>query len=142
VTDRDSGIKVTEIAESAMHTNTAKIAVDRPGLVKIDVSTSSPQLLVLSERFSTGWTASIGDTPLPILRAEIDFMGCVVPSGNHTLRFVFEPVSVRNGRLVSFIAVILVSVYAAIRLIPWKPLHRPQLSFAQEPRRTPEIPLF
>lgn len=123
VIDRDSGIKVTEIAESAMHTNTAKIAVDRPGLVMVDVSTSNPQLLVLSERFSTGWTASIGDTPLPLLRAEIDFMGCVVPSGNHTLRFVFEPVSVRNGRLVSFIAVILVSVYAAIRLIPWKPLH-------------------
>lgn len=122
VTDRDADIKFTEMADSTTQTSTAKIVVDRPGLIEIDVSTCSPRLLVLSERFSTGWTASVKDSPLPILRAEVDFMGCVVPGGNHTLRFAFEPVSVRNGRLISVIALILVSAYAAIRLIAWKPI--------------------
>jgi len=120
VADRDTGIDATGLAQSATHHSTVKIVVDRPGLIEIEVSTVSPQLLVLAERFSTGWTASIMDAAVPIVRAEIDFMGCVVPAGEHTVLFSFEPVSVKNGRLISAMAMILVSVYAVIRLIPWK----------------------
>ena len=120
VTDRDTGIDVADFPLSVTRKSSAKIMIDRPGQIEIDLSTASPQLLVLSERFSTGWTASIQDSPVPILRAEIDFMGCVVPAGEHRVRFAFEPVSVKNGRLISAIAIILVSVYAAIRLMPWR----------------------
>ncbi len=118
--NRDTGINAIATAQSATHNSTAKIVVDRPGHLEIDISTVRPQLLVLSERFSTGWTASTVDSAVPIVRAEIDFMGCVVPAGEHRVRLVFEPVSVKNGRLISAMAMILVSVYAALRLIPWK----------------------
>jgi len=120
VTDRDTGIDNSKSTQSTARKNTAKIVVDRPEHIEIDVSSVSPQLLVLSERFSAGWTASITDSPVPILRAEIDFMGCVVPAGNHTVLFSFESVSVKTGRLISTMAMIQVSVYAAIRLVPWK----------------------
>lgn len=120
MTDRDTGIDNSKSTQSTARKNTAKIVVDRPEHIEIDVSSVSPQLLVLSERFSAGWTASITDSPVPILRAEIDFMGCVVPAGNHTMLFSFESVSVKTGRLISTMAMILVSVYAAIRLVPWK----------------------
>ncbi|GEM_PF-2674971 len=120
MTDRDTGIDNSKSTQSTARKNTAKIVVDRPEHIEIDVSSVSPQLLVLSERFSAGWTASITDSPVPILRAEIDFMGCVVPAGNHTVLFSFESVSVKTGRLISTMAMIQVSVYAAIRLVPWK----------------------
>lgn len=120
VTDRDAGINAAQALQSMPVNGTARITVDRPGHIEIDVSAASPQLLVLSERFSTGWVATIGDSPASILRAEIDFMGCVVPAGDHKIRFSFEPLSVKNGRLISSIAMILVSVYAAIRLMPWR----------------------
>ena len=121
VTEHDTGLQATGIVESETHSGTAKLVVDRPGLIEIDISTANPQLLVLSERFSTGWKASIEDSAVPIVRAEIDFMGCVVPAGDHTVRFSFEPVSVKNGRLISAMAMFLLSVYSVIRLIPWRP---------------------
>ncbi len=123
VVDRDTSIDSEETMQSMTDNSVAKIMVDRPGKIEVKTLTIGPQLLVLSERFSTGWTASINGSTVPILRAEIDFMGCIVPVGNHTVRFSFKSVSVKNGRLISATALILLSAYAAIRLIPWKRFH-------------------
>ncbi len=94
---------------------TATIVIDRPGRIEIQTSADSPQLLVLSERFSRGWKATVNGTPIPILRAEIDFMGCVAPVGDGTIRFSFEPATVRNGRLVSAFGLLLLSLYVLCR---------------------------
>jgi uncharacterized membrane protein YfhO len=84
----------------------------------------------LSERFSTGWKVTVDGTSIPILRAEIDFMGCVAPVGNHTIHFTFDPASVRNGRLISGITLVLLILYSVCRVV-----------FLINPTwRTPKIP--
>jgi hypothetical protein len=74
-------------------------------------------LLVLLERYSSAKKATDDGFPAAVVRAQVDFMGCVVPSGDHTVRFSFEPGSLRIGRLVSLVAAMLLLIYIAARNI-------------------------
>ena len=112
VLDRDPGFP----QRSGTAPGTATIVMDRPGRIEIQTSADSPQLLVLSERYSRGWKATVNGTPIPILRAEIDFMGCVAPVGDVTIRFSFDPASVRNGRLISACTLLLLGLYGLCRI--------------------------
>lgn len=116
VVDRDPGFPRMHGTDPG----TTAILMDRPGRIEIQTSADSPQLLVLSERFSGGWTATVDGASIPILRAEIDFMGCLAPVGDHTIRFAFDPASVRNGRLISTITLLLLGLYAACRVVSSK----------------------
>ncbi len=112
VLDRDPGVPPSDDTASG----TAMIVSDRPGRIEIQTSADRPQVLVLAERFSGGWKATVDGIPISILRAEIDFMGCVAPVGDHTIRFIFDPVSLRNGRQISIMALLLLGLYAAFRV--------------------------
>ena len=116
VVDRDPGLPLKDRAAPG----TATIVIDRPGRIEIQTSADRPQLLVLAERFSGGWTAIVDGTPIPILRAEIDFMGCVAPAGDHTIRFAFDPASVRIGRLITTMTLLLLSLYMVCRVFSSK----------------------
>jgi hypothetical protein len=113
VVDRDPGVPQT----NGNAPGNAKIVVDRPGRIEIHTSADSPQLLVLSERFTGGWTATVDGASVSIVRAEIDFMGCVAPVGDHTIRFAFNPASVHNGRLISATTLLSLCLYAACRFV-------------------------
>ena len=92
-----------------------RLALDRPGNIAVEVRSSSTQLLVLSERFATDWKATIDGQPTLILKAEVDYMGVLVTKGPHLIHFSFAPVSVQNGRLVSFFAGVLLLTYILVR---------------------------
>lgn len=116
VVERDCGLPpVSDAAPGS-----AEIQIDRPGQIQIQTLVVSPQLLVLSERFSSGWTVTIDGVVAPIARAEVDFMGCVVPGGTHTVQFRFDPISVRNGRLISGIALMFLCLYIVGRMVVGK----------------------
>ncbi|MBC7966950.1 MAG: hypothetical protein H7Z17_13610 [Fuerstia sp.] len=116
VVDRDLEIPQTnDTAPGA-----ATIVVDRPGRIEIQTSADSPRLLVLSERFSDGWNATVDGATVPIVRAEIDFMGCVAPVGDHMIRFTFDPASVHSGRLISTMTLLLLCLFAACRVMTLK----------------------
>jgi len=70
---------------------------DRPGRLRIETRTSSDQLLVVAERYHDGWTARVDGAETPIRRVYGDYLGCVAPSGTHTVDFVFAPDSARYG---------------------------------------------
>ena len=116
VVDRDPGFP----QEDGTAPGTATIVIDRPGRIEIQTSADTPQLLVLAERFSGGWKATVDGTPIPMLRAEIDFMGCVAPVGNHTIRFIFDPASVHHGRLISTMTLLLLGLYTVCRAVSSK----------------------
>jgi len=83
---------------------TAQILEERPGEIAIRVESPSRQLLVLSEAFHPGWHAHANGETVNILRVYGDLMGCVVEAGATTLRFRFEPWSLRVGKRVSMLA--------------------------------------
>ena len=73
------------------------IREDRPGLIRVQTSSPGRQLLVVSERWHSGWTATINGRPAPVLRVNGDFLGCVVGPGPADVRLEFRPASLSNG---------------------------------------------
>lgn len=82
-----------------------------PTCVDIRVSTSVPKLLFLSDVFDPGWNAYIDGSAARLYRADYDFRAVGVGAGTHTVRFVYEPKSVRWGlRIAIGVALALVGI--------------------------------
>ena len=96
------------------------IVLDQPGHLVLEVNSSVPQFLVLSESWHAGWRAEIAkldavssaasqpsaaeSAPLRIAYAYGDFMACEVPAGKHRVALRFAPDSLRRGVALSWAA--------------------------------------
>jgi hypothetical protein len=93
---------------------TAMIVRDTPGLIEVQTTSSTRQLLVLAEAYNEGWRAAEDGHAIPIYRAYSDLQASVVSPGSHRILFEFVPASFALGRrmtqgglvlvLVSFVA--------------------------------------
>ncbi|MCF6283966.1 MAG: YfhO family protein [Candidatus Hydrogenedentes bacterium] len=84
---------------------------DTPGHIEVKTDTQGSQLLVLSENHHPGWWAHIDGVPTRVLRVYGDFMGCVVPAGQHNIRFFFWPEDLTRGVLITGAALLLSLLY-------------------------------
>ncbi len=87
----------------------ARIVVDQPEMVVIEVSLTAPGYLVLTDTEYPGWQAMVDGRPAPILRANFLFRAVALTPGEHQVVFVYRPDAVRRGAwlsLVGFSAVI------------------------------------
>ena len=91
----------------------ASFEVERlgPGRLRVDIESSQPGLLFVSENhlpgWKAGWTAAGGPSraePLPIVRAHQAFLGIPVPAGSGILELAYRPASVRWGLAISAFA--------------------------------------
>lgn len=80
---------------------------NEPGSVAWDTVTPSDQLLVFAQRFHPGWQVHIDGIRRELLRVNGDFMGCIVPTGEHEVRFNFSPRSFQRGRAISAMGLLL-----------------------------------
>lgn len=62
-----------------------------PNEVIIKVKSSAPALLFLSDNYYPGWSAKVNGKETKILRADYTFRAVVVPAGESTVLFSFEP---------------------------------------------------
>jgi len=69
----------------------ARIASWRPGRIEITVEAPAPGVVVLHDIYYPGWTATIDDVPVPVLRADVLFRAVEVSSGPHRVVFKFDP---------------------------------------------------
>lgn len=67
----------------------------------ITVTTKQEAILVRNESFYPGWRAFIDGTETTIYPANLTMQAIVLPQGKHTVSFVYEPNSFRNGLLIS-----------------------------------------
>ncbi|MCE5267664.1 MAG: YfhO family protein [Planctomycetaceae bacterium] len=88
----------------------AALISERPGRLEIDVECRSPQLLVVAESYHAGWHASADGCPTQVHRVNGDFLGCLVESGKHRVILSFQPKSLEQGWLTSWIGLALVSL--------------------------------
>ncbi|MEO1668522.1 MAG: YfhO family protein [Chloroflexota bacterium] len=80
--------------------STAQIAEYTPNEITIEVE-GSGGVLVLSDTYYPGWQAYVGDERVDIRRAYTALRGVCVPAGDHTVIFVYRPLSVLVGGVVS-----------------------------------------
>lgn len=82
-------------------TGTARITLYAPNKVEIDVDTSHESMLVLTDNYYNGWSATIDGKDTDIYRGNYTFRAVKVPAGAHKVRFVYEPKSFFYGALIS-----------------------------------------
>jgi hypothetical protein len=104
------------LALSAGPEGQARIVSDRPGRVRVAARCESRQLLSLSESGHTGWRATVDGAPADVVRVYGDFIGCVVPAGEHDVEFVFAPASYDIGLSLSLAGLVLMGAATALLL--------------------------
>ena len=98
----------------------ATLSDDRPGHLEIATNCPSQQLLVINESFHAGWQADMDGEKTPVLPADGDFMGVVVPTGDHKISLEFDPLSLKLGRLVSAFGLGLIVATLLWPIRPWR----------------------
>ncbi len=99
----------------------------RANNVLIQTHSSSDSFLVLSDNYYPGWKAYVDGKEAPIYRTNYTFRGVKIPSGIHSVNFVYDPVSFKIGALLS-IALGLLYILAIFILFKKRIYPTPQCS--------------
>ena len=85
-------------------TGSASITAYAPEQVRVLVHANRPSVLVLTDDYFPGWTASVNGHQASIARVDYLLRGVRVGGGTSTVTFRYEPASWRAGWIVSLIA--------------------------------------
>jgi hypothetical protein len=99
---------------TASSTGNILLKTYQPNKVVVETSVTTPSLLVLTDTFYPGWTATVDNKPAPILRAHYTYRAVSIPSGNHTVNMHFDPISVRMGIIVSISSILVLALFMLI----------------------------
>ena len=77
----------------------AVITNDEPTKVTVAVDMDTSGLVVLADRWDSGWSAYLNGQKVPILRVDHALRGVIVPEGRGTLEFRYQPLTFRIGAL-------------------------------------------
>lgn len=75
--------------------------------VMVKATASQPGLLILGDLYHPGWRATVNAQPAELLRANHVLRGVLLSPGQHEVEFRFQPVSLRNGMLLSLAALLI-----------------------------------
>lgn len=85
-----------------------------PDLMTYSFNAASEQLAIFSEvYYDKGWNAYLNGEKVPHFRVNYLFRGMVVPAGNHTIEFKFEPETYYTGEKVSLASSIILLLLVA-----------------------------
>jgi Bacterial membrane protein YfhO len=75
-----------------------------PNRVEISVRANHDGWLILSDVWYPGWRATIDGIEVPVEKADYLFRGVAVPTGEHLIRFSYQPLSFYLGAVISLVA--------------------------------------
>ncbi len=107
--DADSQFKI----EGSNEVHLIKSKQDR---LKYNTKNLNPGFLVFSENYyQPGWQAYIDGKPVDHIRVDYTLRGLIVPKGNHTIEFIFQPKVIQTGSIITnislFVFVIIIVGY-------------------------------
>ena len=128
----NTNLKDTAIIELAFSKNVIQPQRDSASFIRMtkydndaieyEANCNGPQFAVFSEvYYPLGWNAYIDEKKSIYFNTNYILRGLSIPTGKHTVRFVFEPASVKKGKSISFIASIFIALFLAGGLfMAWK----------------------
>ncbi len=94
------------LAEGAEAVGPARIVVDQPERVEVEVDAGAPAYLVLADTFDPGWSATLDGSAAPIRPAFAAFRAVYVPAGRHRVAFSYEPSGFRAGLIATALGLV------------------------------------
>lgn len=76
------------------------------GEVRVKSRTPAGRILVFSDIYYPGWRVFIDENEGELLKVNYVLKGVVVPAGEHTVRFIYDPLSFKIGTAISLIALV------------------------------------
>jgi hypothetical protein len=128
----NTNLKDTAIVEKIFSSNIVQPQKDSSSTIKMvkfdndtmeyEADCKGPQFAVFSEiYYSKGWNVYIDGKQSEYINTNYILRGMSIPAGKHSIKFVFEPDSVRKGRSIMYIASFLIVLITAVGLfMAWK----------------------
>lgn len=88
-------------------TATVRLTSYQPNNLRYTVDSKNGGIVVFSEIYYPGWTATVDGTPTPIARVNYILRALTVKSGKHTVVFDFHPSSIRTTEIIAYISLVL-----------------------------------
>ena len=73
---------------------------------QLKVNAPTPGVLVASQIYYPGWKASIDGVSVPVVPANYALAAISLPSGSHSVRFFYDPASIKIGATVSALSIV------------------------------------
>ncbi len=89
-------------------TGTVEFLRDDPEHLVLRVRAPERGFLHLADQYAPGWTATVNGAPAPIVRGDYLFRLVEVPKGNSIVEFVYRPMSLLAGMVISTVTVMAV----------------------------------
>lgn len=88
-------------------TATVRLTSYQPNNLHYTVDSKNGGIVVFSEIYYPGWTATVDGTPTPIARVNYILRAITVKPGKHTVVFDFHPSSIRTTEIIAYISLVL-----------------------------------
>ncbi len=103
--------------------NETEILSYRADEIEISLHAKNPGYLFLSEVYYPGWKAFVDGRPETILRGNYLFRTVKIPQGNHRVRLVFDPFSIKIGIAATALMLLIVLASVIFRFMGPRLLH-------------------
>ena len=104
----ETGDRITVERPATPGDEAVSIVDEAPERITLSARVAAPAILVLSDTFFPGWTATVDDVPVTIHRVDHAFRGIELAPGTRRIVFEYQPRSVVVGLTISSCALVLV----------------------------------
>lgn len=117
--DTGSAIQGTTPTSLTPSPNRATVKSYEPGKVAIDLAmpAAANNVLVVSENYYNGWTATSGGTPLTVSRVNYNLIGVALPAGTQHVELTFADPGYATGKTITLVALSLATVLLIVGLV-------------------------
>lgn len=109
-----------------LDSGTVQLTAYAPNRLAYRVDCAKGGLMVFSEIYYPGWTATVDGQPAELGRVNYVLRAMKVPAGSHEVVLEYQPASVKTANTVAYVAIalILIALLAAIALPLWREYKR------------------